>query len=322
MENYVGKICPYCKTAITEADAVTVCPACGIPHHASCWVENRGCTTFGCSQQYYEAQGTNPTSVCTNCGAPLGDDQAFCPKCGTPKVSAPKEFCTNCGAELQPGQDFCVQCGQRKNVGPTTDAATVSAINAFNANVTQAKKKSKTLPIILGVVGVVVVIIGILLAGVIKEKRAEEAKEQYIKDMEEFIEFSLDATVNLEDIADTVVDYWYDCIWYDMYGSDINRAIAAALDDCEYELDLAVDNDTKMKKLYDKVKKVPSGLDEDDEEELQEMCDLAKEVYAAYEDYYDFATDPSGSYNSFTADKGTYTDNFLAPYEELYDLVN
>lgn len=26
-----------------------VCPACNIPHHAECWRENGGCTTYGCS---------------------------------------------------------------------------------------------------------------------------------------------------------------------------------------------------------------------------------------------------------------------------------
>lgn len=100
MENYIGKICPFCKTEITEADTVKVCPACGIPHHEGCWEENHGCTTFGCSEQHYDAQHTNPTDVCTNCGAPLGDGQAFCPKCGTPKAAAPKKnICGKCGGE-------------------------------------------------------------------------------------------------------------------------------------------------------------------------------------------------------------------------------
>ena len=85
MENYVGKICPFCKTAITAEDEVMVCPSCATPHHKACWDENKGCTTFGCSEQHYVAQGTNPTDVCKKCGAALGDGQDFCPKCGTPK---------------------------------------------------------------------------------------------------------------------------------------------------------------------------------------------------------------------------------------------
>ena len=42
MENYIGKICPFCKTEIKEGDTVKVCPACNIPHHESCWEENKG----------------------------------------------------------------------------------------------------------------------------------------------------------------------------------------------------------------------------------------------------------------------------------------
>jgi len=37
MDEYVGKICPHCKTEIKEGDEVKVCPECGIPHHAACW---------------------------------------------------------------------------------------------------------------------------------------------------------------------------------------------------------------------------------------------------------------------------------------------
>ncbi len=51
MEDYVGKICPVCGQEITTADKVVVCPECGIPHHASCWAQNRGCSTSGCAQQ-------------------------------------------------------------------------------------------------------------------------------------------------------------------------------------------------------------------------------------------------------------------------------
>lgn len=98
MENYIGKICPFCKTEIKEEDAIKVCPACGLPHHEACWEENKGCTTFGCSEQHYEAQGTNPTDVCPNCGTPLGDGQAFCPKCGTPKDGVKK---TSVGSAAQ-----------------------------------------------------------------------------------------------------------------------------------------------------------------------------------------------------------------------------
>ena len=50
MENqeYIGKVCPYCKTEFVEGDNIVVCSQCDMPHHRDCWVENQGCTTFGC----------------------------------------------------------------------------------------------------------------------------------------------------------------------------------------------------------------------------------------------------------------------------------
>ena len=193
MENFIGKICPYCKTEITVSDYVKVCPACGIPHHESCWIENKGCTTFGCSEKHYEAQHTNPTAVCAICGTTLGDSQAFCPKCGTPKAAAPqaaapkkyfcakcgnqleegqgfcpkcgtpraaapkKVFCGKCGTELQEGQVFCPKCGQKS--GLALDANVSSAINQFNANVQNAKAKKSKTPLIIGIVAAALVLI-------------------------------------------------------------------------------------------------------------------------------------------------------------------
>lgn len=43
-----GKNCPFCQTPIKPGSPVHLCGSCGIPHHAECWRENGGCTTFGC----------------------------------------------------------------------------------------------------------------------------------------------------------------------------------------------------------------------------------------------------------------------------------
>ena len=163
MEDYIGKICPFCKTEIKEGDSVKACPACGIPHHESCWEENHGCTTFGCSEQHYEEQHTNPTDVCQNCGTPLGDGQEFCPKCGTPKNAPKKNVCGKCGAELQEGQAFCPKCGQK--VGLAVDAGVNAAINQFNSGVQKTNSKKKTLPLIIGAAVVAIVVLAVALGG-------------------------------------------------------------------------------------------------------------------------------------------------------------
>lgn len=124
MENHVGKICPYCKTEIKSGEAVKVCPSCGIPHHEFCWKENKGCTTFGCSEQLSEPQSvqqsnqpkSSSTVKCSKCGTPLKENQKYCPKCGTSRDNSPKKYCNRCGMEIHEGQAFCPACGTPSNI--------------------------------------------------------------------------------------------------------------------------------------------------------------------------------------------------------------
>ncbi len=98
MNNYVGKICPFCKTAFNEDDEIVVCSNCDMPHHKDCWIENQGCTTFGCmgtikaadnssntvtaTEMSYDEQGSSSHVFCTKCGTQNSSDYAFCSKCG------------------------------------------------------------------------------------------------------------------------------------------------------------------------------------------------------------------------------------------------
>lgn len=162
MDNYVGKICPFCKTDIKEGEPVTVCPVCLIPHHEGCWVENHGCTTFGCSGGASTAQSSAPADICTDCGAVLANGAAFCSVCGTAKAAPlPKaSYCSGCGAILQDEQNFCSVCGQPRNLETNQEVA--SAINQFNGNIQRQKRKNKRTPAILWILGIVAAIIALV----------------------------------------------------------------------------------------------------------------------------------------------------------------
>lgn len=99
MKEYVGKVCPYCKTAFTEEDDIVVCNSCEMPHHKSCWVDNKGCTTFGClgtidtpktqtavetneNKQENREQVQSDSIYCSKCGAKNKQEDSFCSKCG------------------------------------------------------------------------------------------------------------------------------------------------------------------------------------------------------------------------------------------------
>lgn len=72
-KRFQGKTCPFCKTPFKEDDVIVVCSVCEMPHHLSCWQENNGCTTFGCTGTIKETIGnvtnnndspaTSPTAV-------------------------------------------------------------------------------------------------------------------------------------------------------------------------------------------------------------------------------------------------------------------
>jgi len=95
--NYIGKICPYCKTELTAEDDVVVCSICEMPHHKECWIENKACTTFGCTGtiaglNQREIDASAKTVFCHNCGAEMKETQKFCATCGAPIISNEPHF--------------------------------------------------------------------------------------------------------------------------------------------------------------------------------------------------------------------------------------
>ena len=157
MNEFVGKVCSFCKTPIEVSDEVVLCPACEIPHHKDCWEENRGCTTFGCSEQHYEPLGMNISDVCARCGMLLGDDQDFCPKCGTRKGVPAANICGNCGAMLQEDQVFCSKCGWKVGLG--------EHINESRDENMVYPNKRKTSPVVALILSLLLVGLGQMING-------------------------------------------------------------------------------------------------------------------------------------------------------------
>lgn len=108
--DYLHKICPYCKTEFTENDDVVICSMCEMPHHKDCWIDNQGCTTFGCCGtidspksaddvyfeiEIYDDQGDLFSDQNKNIG------HIFCTRCGCKNLST-YSFCFKCGNSLVP----------------------------------------------------------------------------------------------------------------------------------------------------------------------------------------------------------------------------
>lgn len=107
---YIGKICPFCKSEFKESDEIIICSECNMPHHKDCWIENQGCTTFGCLGTIQNAgspeQGAQESPSSTN-----QSQASFCPQCGNALLPS-SSFCSKCGTRVDHLQPASVQYAQ------------------------------------------------------------------------------------------------------------------------------------------------------------------------------------------------------------------
>lgn len=109
MNDYTGKICPFCKTEFKPGDEIVVCSECDMPHHKDCWIENQGCTTFGCLGTI---KGADEGETSVTVRQMVYEDSA-------PKASPSQAvFCTRCGAQNAGTSSFCARCGNQLSAVP------------------------------------------------------------------------------------------------------------------------------------------------------------------------------------------------------------
>lgn len=124
--------------------------------------------------------------TCPNCGSPLEPGAAYCTRCqtpvrqGQPERPSERQTCPNCGAPLEPGTRFCVRCGTSLSgssggkvtvrcpscgeVMPAgTRFCTRCAAPLQTIRETPEGGSRKTLWLILGIAGGVLLLAGILL---------------------------------------------------------------------------------------------------------------------------------------------------------------
>ncbi len=93
------KICPFCRTLMTDDEDIVLCSRCEMPHHQDCWILNKGCTTFGCD-------GTIQSSDTST-----EDDEIIVITIEEENTNdLYEQFCVNCG-EFNPSEaKFCRYC--------------------------------------------------------------------------------------------------------------------------------------------------------------------------------------------------------------------
>ena len=111
------------------------------------------------------------------------------------------------------------------------------------------------------------------------------------KNESEFFELVSETQELLDEYADDIYSCWYDYIYEDEYSS-VDGAILSAMIMNSDNIDIIESNNEQIKELY---KKAKDGKLESE----------VKDVMQAYNEYYAFVMEVSGSFKSFSASKET-----------------
>ncbi len=108
--------------------------------------------------------------------------------------------------------------------------------------------------------------------------------------LQEFYDKVSESQELLDTVADAIYRNWYDTIYNDKFGENIDLAIASAMVDHSDDIDLIKALDGEIVGLYKTVRDTKLSAE-------------VKSVMTAYSDYYELVVNVSGSFNTYSADK-------------------
>ncbi len=120
-----------------------------------------------------------------------------------------------------------------------------------------------------------------------------------------FYDAVVESQTRLNNVADTIYNYWYDAIYEDEYSGSIDLAIAFAMSDCKEDINFIKTNETSIQSLYKIVRD-------------SELKSEVKEVMTAYSDYYEFVINVSGSFKTYSENKETYKKALATALKHLF----
>ncbi len=121
----------------------------------------------------------------------------------------------------------------------------------------------------------------------------------------EFYEKVSESQRLLDSVADSIYNNWHAAVYNDEFDSDITVAVASALAEHERDIERIKTLDGEITELFTSVKS-----DKDNGA-------LIKRIMAAYNDYYEFVVNVSGSFESYSANKEPLKKELASLLKEL-----
>jgi len=193
------------------------------------------------------------------------------------------------------------------------------AIDVYNA---RPKKSYKNLIIWIATSFAILVAV-IATIFVIKyfsdKKAAEELKknqqlayEEYMDDAYDFYAGIAADAIKLVEIGNDVEKYWYDAIWENEYGGNVDLAVDNAFLINSSDMNTIKSNYSTYELMFDELCEIPEG---EKKSELENSREEITNLWKAYEELYHVVTEPAGSIV-------TFADNLKEADSELSDVIS
>lgn len=257
-----------------------------------------------------------------------------CPKCGK-EVEEDFAVCPYCGESLHEEQKMedVVEVKDEIAIEPKEEIHEEHKEEISETNDTQkeVKKFGKNKKIIAAVVAVVAVV---AIAFGVKSYTDKKAHEAYVKEYNEYVTLVKTTQINMltgaaqaETISNQISKVWSNAIWEKddaetdaytkvngVFVEDFNTALSNYFSSSE-ALDIVINiqsSQSSVEKSIKKLKNAPEGLEEHKE--------VIMDLYDAYKDFTNFATDPSGSLTTFRQEVKDLDSDFMSEYDNVDDL--
>ncbi len=155
-DEYVGRICPYCRFPLKRRERMIVCPACKVGHHADCWRENGGCTTYGCrySPQAHPVTQPPPAAGPLSPGTPTTAQPPTFPLPSPAAVAAAARLEADATSALLISVLGLFCCGVLSLIGIIMGGGVLARMKALGMNLPGARRKA-----------IAAIVVGILFIG-------------------------------------------------------------------------------------------------------------------------------------------------------------
>lgn len=275
---------------------------------------------------------------CPECGKEISDKAIVCPQCGKTVACvdpAPEEakpvICEECGAEIPEGAAACPNCGNPVSSDAETPRETPQKVEVTAVNLPKIEKNTKK-RIIITVAVIVLAIVALLVGKNIKDKQtaerlaAEAAKrsQEYASTLETASYTMLLGAGSAERACNLIKSVWYNAIFeerdsetdpytrpYGYFVSDFNDALSNLFSDSSFSslISTIETNQESTASLMKELRNPP--------EEYAEAYEAAKELYAAYKDLTNLATNPTGNLKTFSDNFASADTEAVNCYEAL-----